>query len=161
MRDLVSEYGDLLWSLARRFTRSDTESEDAVQDIIVSLWRKAPLYRREVGDEVTFVSMIARRRLIDRFRRDSRRPASAGLPDEATAPPSQELNGEDAAMARSIFETLPDEQQSVLRMSIVYGRTHEVIAAHTGMPLGTVKTHIRRGLSAIREQFTSRQGGTR
>lgn len=159
MREVIETYGDLLWSLARRLTRSDAEAEEAVQDIIVYLWQKAPKFKPGAGEEVTFVSIVARRRLIDRARRDTRHPSPGQLPDDAPASSNGTIHGDEAAIARGIFDTLTDEQKSVLRLSIVHGRTHEVIAAQTGMPLGTVKTHIRRGLAQIRERLMTRTGG--
>jgi RNA polymerase sigma factor (sigma-70 family) len=160
LREVVVIYGDLLWSLARRLTRSDAEAEDAVQDILVYLWQKAAKFNPGAGEEVTFISIVARRRLIDRARRDMRRPTSGQFPEDAPASLNGSLQGEEAAIARGIFDSLTDEQKSVLRLSIVHGRTHEVIAAQTDMPLGTVKTHIRRGLAQIRERLVARTGGT-
>jgi RNA polymerase sigma factor (sigma-70 family) len=160
LRDVIETYGDLLWSLARRMTRSDAAAEEAVQDILVYLWQKAPKFKPGAGEEITFISIVARRRLIDRARRDLRRLPPVELLEDATASLNGSLHGEEAALARGIFDSLTDEQKSVLRLSIVHGRTHEMIAAQTGMPLGTVKTHIRRGLAQIRERLVGRTGGT-
>ena len=58
---------------------------------------------------------------------------------------------EQAGVASEAFEQLRPEQQQVLRLAIHHGRSHEQIAATTGMPLGTVKTHARRGLIRLRQ----------
>ncbi len=99
--------------------------------------------------------MIARRRLVDRIRKIGRRPVFAGAPEESV--PSADLSvgraemEEDASLAADAFSRLRPEQQQVLELSIFHGRSHEEIANATGLPLGTVKTHARRGLIRIRE----------
>ena len=152
VREVIDHYGDLVWSLARTFTRSDTDAEEAVQDIFVLLWRKADQYDPGVGPEATFISVLARRLLIDRWRRDARhpRPASFDAVGERAALDHASDFGDwtDAAAA---FEALDEDSQVVLRLSIGFGFTHQMVADATGLPLGTVKTRIRRGLRQIRE----------
>lgn len=158
MRAFVERYGDLLWTLARRMTRSDAEAEDAVQDILVYLWQRASLFDPGAGEEITFVSIVARRRLIDRLRRLGRLPQVEPLSSDASAGHATP-DSDESRLARTAFDSLPEEQQSILRLAIVHGRTHQMIAQDTGLPLGTVKTHIRRGLALIRERL-NHGGGT-
>jgi RNA polymerase sigma-70 factor (ECF subfamily) len=160
LRDFIRLYGDLLWALARRMTKSHAEAEDAVQDIIVHMWQQAAKYDASVGEEVTFVSIVARRRLIDRLRATSSKPLANEIPDDAPAKPATPHISEDAATARRLFDSLGDQQRSALWLSIVQGYTHEMIARHLGVPLGTVKTHIRSGLSHIRDRLPRRGGGS-
>lgn len=153
MRDCIDRFGGLVWSLARRMV--PTEAEDAVQEIFVELWKHAGRYDPSVASETAFVAMIARRRLIDRRRRIERSPASSALPDdpaerEPVTAPTLELR-EDVAKAAAALNQLSPEQQRVLRLSVYRGLSHERIAAVTGLPLGTVKTHARRGLMRIRD----------
>lgn len=156
VRELITNYGDLVWSLARHFTGSHSEAEDAVQDIFIYLWQKAGMYEPSIGSEDTFVSVLTRRRLIDRWRRESRRPHNEPMSEHAMGAPS--LSGEprdedDLAAVRSVFERLSQEERLVLRLSIASGCTHQMIATQTGIPLGTVKTLIRRSLIQIRACF--------
>jgi RNA polymerase sigma-70 factor (ECF subfamily) len=155
MRDCIDRYGGMVWSLARRLC--PTEAEDAVQDIFVELWRKAGLFDPGLASEPTFVAMIARRRLVDRWRRAGRRPP--GEPLESVAePPSRQAGAEErleisdeAARAAEAMGRLSDPQRQVLRMSIHDGLSYPEISQRTGWPLGTVKTHARRGLMRLRE----------
>ena len=62
----IDAYGSIVWSLARRMTTNNEEAEDAVQEIFIDLWKSAERFDPQQGSEVTFVAMIARRRLIDR-----------------------------------------------------------------------------------------------
>ena len=66
--ECIDAYGGLVWSLARRFTRTREDAEDAVREIFLALWRGAKRFDPASGSEQTFIATIARRRLIDRSR---------------------------------------------------------------------------------------------
>jgi len=166
VNETLDRYGGLVWSLARRFCSSATEAEDAVQEIFVEVWKSASRYDETMGGEATFIATIARRRLIDRIRKKGREPDSSPvMPDDAQfrEPPGRRVEiDDDAAKAARLLAELPPDQQKVIRMSIQSGMSHEKIAQATGLPLGTVKTHIRRGLRRVRDaladQGSSREG---
>ena len=168
VRACLDRYGALVWSLARRMCRNTVDAEDAVQEIFVSLWKNADRFDPERGSEVTFVATIARRRLIDRVRKVGRRPAEStidtGMPmadANATAEAPAAMRDE-VEVARAALAELNDEQRRVLQMSIGLGLSHERIAEATGIPLGTVKTHIRRGLIRVRGLIEDKRAqGTR
>jgi RNA polymerase sigma-70 factor (ECF subfamily) len=166
VRDTIDRYSALVWSLARRLSPTRADAEDAVQEIFISLWKSADRYDPDTAKESTFVAMIARRRLIDRMRRTGRRPdiGSAEL-NETLAPPSSEgaresevINGEQSRIVAEAFRELSQEQQRVLRLSLQHGQSHSQIAESTGIPLGTVKTHARRGLIRLKEAINARAG---
>lgn len=159
MRECIAHYGGLVWSLARRMAPGD--AEDAVQEIFVDLWQSAPRYDASLGSEPTFVGMIARRRLIDRARRRQRRPDTEPLPDSSRGgvAPRQEL-GIEAQQAARAMALLRPEQQQVLVLTAYHGLSHEEVATKTGMPLGTVKAHARRGLMRVREALADHSGAT-
>lgn len=156
MSACIDQYSGLVWSLARKMFLKGPDAEDAVQDVFVDLWKNAARFDPDVASETTFVAMIARRRLIDRIRKMERRPDEPSL--EAIGDPSpRELDesrpdlSDEARRALGAMEQLSADQQRVLRLSIVHGLSHEKIAQATGLPLGTVKTHARRGLIRVRE----------
>jgi RNA polymerase sigma-70 factor (ECF subfamily) len=154
VNECIDRFSGLVWSLARRLCGNPSEAEDAVQEIFVDLWRSADRYDSAIASETTFVAMIARRRLIDRGRKRQRRPEQAAIPDTIAAPlPTSDVTevSEEAAAAKRLFERLRPEQRQVLQLTIQYGASHEQIATSTGLPLGTVKTHARRGLIKLRE----------
>lgn len=160
LQECIDRYGGLVWSLARRFCGSGTmggpaEAEDAVQEIFISVWENAKRFDESVASETTFIAMIARRRLIDRRRKRLRRKDSAALP-VAESPAvfvESESPGliDEARRAAEALAQLRPEQKQVLELSLLHGRTYEQIAESTGMPVGTVKTHARRGLIRVRE----------
>ncbi|HQR08631.1 MAG TPA: sigma-70 family RNA polymerase sigma factor [Gemmatales bacterium] len=162
VQECLARYGGMVWSLAIRFLGNTAEAEDAVQDIFVELWKNADRYNSALSSESTYITMVTRRRLIDRRRKLGRRPELTTLPDAMAEPVSNspvarvELVDEAAKAATALSELRP-EQQQVLRLAVYHGLTHEEIARSTGLPLGTVKTHARRGLLRLREILGLRQ----
>ncbi len=151
----IDAYSGLVWSLARRFLSNDSDAEDAVQEIFLEVWEKADRFDPAVAAESTFVSMIARRRLIDRRRRQDNRPVTEPLDEarHALAEDAQSVLEANAELARvlDVIGTLKPEQQEIIRMASWLGMSHSAIAEQTGIPLGTVKTHIVRGFARIQE----------
>ncbi len=155
VEECLKKYGGLVWSLSRRMLRNSEDAEDAVQEIFLDIWKNAAKFDETQASETTFIAMIARRRLIDRLRFASRR-ISADAIDEVMVEPvdradrkmQTSLEANDAVKA---LRSLRPEQQQVLELSIVQGLSHQEIADRTGMPLGTVKTHARRGILQARE----------
>ena len=80
--ECLSEYGGLVWSLARKMCPRHEDAEDAVQEIFIEVWRKADNYDPDVASEATYITMIARRRLIDRYRRRSRDLDTTSIAEE-------------------------------------------------------------------------------
>lgn len=161
VEECLDRFGGLVWSLARRMCRDPHEAEDAVQDIFVEVWKNATRYDSQIASEATFIAMIARRRLIDRRRRADRRPNPGVLTEGAVPLPDEPAAGEmggDVRRAREVISKLSADQQKVLQLSIFYGLSHEKISVSTGLPLGTVKTHARRGLIKVRELLAAPNG---
>lgn len=163
--ECLDRFGGLVWSLARKLIGNPTEAEDAVQEVFISLWKNASRYDPSVASEATFVTMIARRRLIDRRRRQSRRLESDSIPVDEL-PVADGVNNhqrvdlaDDAARATRAIAELRPQQRQVLELAVCEGWTHQNIADRLQMPLGTVKTHVRRGLTRVREMLEAERGG--
>lgn len=159
MQDLIDGYGGLIWSLALRFCPTRDDAEDATQEIFTDLWKSAHRYREQRASERVFISMIARRRLIDRLRREKRRrefePFAAGLASDQEIGGDGGERGWDAEQAARAIQDLSADQRRVLEMSVGQGMTQREIAEATETPLGTVKTHMRRGLIRLRDQMAT------
>jgi len=162
VRDVLSRYSALVWSLSSSLSKDPHEVEDVVQDIFVDVWRSAGRYDPAVASEATFIATIARRRVIDRRRRAGRRVDPEPL-DEELAPGAEDEGlrqvdlDDEAQQAREAVAQLSGDRRRVLEMSVVEGLTHREIAADTGIPLGTVKSHIRRGLAEVSEKLKARR----
>ena len=153
----LRRYQGMVWGLARRFCRSAEDAEDATQEIFVDVWRSAGRYDNGAGSEATFLMTIARRRLIDRARRQGRRISPDLLEDPTTiASPEQQDTAEihdEVSKAQDALSKLRPEQREVLDLALGHGRTHQEISTAIGIPLGTVKSHARRGLLKLREML--------
>lgn len=152
----LDEYGGLVWRLSMRYLGSKTDAEDATQEIFISLWASAHRFDPGKGSEPAFVATVAHRRLID-MKRSAwvRRAASI----ERTAEPSEKSPsqlesgawGSDCEVAAKAFGKLPPDERDALWLSVRGGMTHTQIAAATDLPIGTVKSRLRRGVQRLRD----------
>lgn len=157
VQDCLKKYGALVWSLARKMLRNSDDAEDAVQEIFIDVWKNAERFDASKASEITFIAMIARRRLIDKIRHSTRRISADSLDDILLEPFTRSdkamQTGLEAEQAAEALRNLRPEQQKVLSLSIVQGMSHQEIAERLDMPLGTVKTHARRGILEVREHL--------
>lgn len=164
MEECLQKYGGLVWSIARKLCPSYADAEDAVQEVFIEVWRHAGRFDPGVASESTFITMISRRRLIDRLRRRGRELDTASIQEDMVESTSRHEEQteieEEAARAREYMQQLRPEQRQVLELSITHGLSQSQIAEATDLPLGTVKTHARRGLMRLRELLGADQVGT-
>ena len=155
VRECIEQYGALVWSLARRLSRSPSDAEDATQEIFLDIWRSAGRFDASQGSDKVFIAMIARRRLIDRLRKTSAEPPMDPVETlEALAwadPGNASETAHEAQQATRALAELRPEQRQVLELGLLHGLTQSEIAARLSMPLGTVKSFMRRGLIKVRE----------
>jgi RNA polymerase sigma factor (sigma-70 family) len=157
--ECIRQYSGLIWSLTRRFSANFMDGEDAVQEIFIAIWKNAARFDAMIASESTFITMIARRRLIDR-RRKNKRSLNASSIDEKTHVPAPEQTDkmeiqEETHRVRELMGQLRPADRRILKLSLDEGWTHKEIAEATSIPLGTVKTHVRRGLHRLRELLQS------
>jgi RNA polymerase sigma-70 factor (ECF subfamily) len=155
VREALETFGTLVWSIARRHHVDRSEAEDAVQEVFLDLWRTAARFDPAQGSEATFVATIAHRRCIDRHRRAEARPrfeeVGPGF-DRGGAPDDESVEREEEGdLVRRELAALRPQQRTVLELGFLGGLSHSQIAERLGMPLGTVKTHARRGLRRLKE----------
>lgn len=154
--ECLDAYGGLVWSLAERYLKPfGDDVEDAVQDIFVEIWRHAGRYDPAVASEATFIATITHRRLIDRRRRHGGRVAlplerPSDVPNHASLGHDRASVHDELDLARAAFAKLDRDEQQVLWYSLYHGIPHDRIADLIEVPLGTVKTRIRRGLARLR-----------
>jgi RNA polymerase sigma factor (sigma-70 family) len=140
----------------RRYIKDVVEAEDLVQEIFTEVWKKAAAYDPQVGTESTYVGMISRRRSIDYLRRKGRQPgfepltAAEFIPIPDAGTPSVSCDPE---TIKASIAGLPSDTRELFYLFFDNGFTHPEIAEKTGLPLGTVKTRLRRGLVTLRDQL--------
>lgn len=154
MEQCIQEFGGLVWNLVKRRISSHAVAEDLVQEIFTEIWKSAVRFNPAEGTETTFVAMIARRRVIDWTRKQSRSPELVGLPDNldelTPAIETESIATPDHEEIAALVKTLPTETQRVFRLHFERGLTQQEIADYTEIPLGSVKSLLRRGLLEIR-----------
>lgn len=153
-QDFINAYGNLVWSIAKKFAHNNEDAEDAVQEVFMEIWQNAGRFDQTKASEVTFISLIARRRLIDRVRKIYRQPNFQSIEDIFEFQPNvfenEIINNLDAKQIVSAMNQVRPEQRELMILTIFEGMSHGEIAEKTNIPLGTVKTHIRRGFENVR-----------
>ena len=86
MEECLSVYGGLVWSLSLKMSATRDDAEEAVQEIFLDIWKYAGRFDPSRSSEATFIAMIARRRLVDRHRRQACRPPCSSLEENAEMP---------------------------------------------------------------------------
>jgi RNA polymerase sigma-70 factor, ECF subfamily len=143
--------------LARRITGSAGGAEEATQDAFISLWRKAASFDAQRAGLHTWLYALVRYRSIDSLRRGTRSPLHQELTQDTVgnieAPERTEEQVfaiDDHDRALRLMSELPPEQREVIDLAYFAGYTQTEIAARVGIPLGTVKDRVRRGLLKLR-----------
>ena len=160
---LIEKYGNLVWSIGRKFLYKESDVEDAVQEVFIAIWKAAEKFDHTKASEVTFISMIARRRFIDYLRKVSKHRNLQSIDEDN----GQELFKEsilnestDLQLIKDAIGTLEIEDQELLNLSVYQGYSHSEIAKLLNIPLGTVKTRIRRNLIKLKSLFDTKQRAT-
>lgn len=137
-----------------RVTKDRALAEDVVQDVFTSIWQKASSYRAEHGSPLAWMYMIARNKLVDRWRRRS--PGDAHGPSEEEHP-LQALVQADPELSMSLeraLDGLRPEQRQAVELAVLGGYTHEEAAVALAVPLGTFKSRVRMALLHLRALLT-------
>lgn len=156
LKQLYDATAAKLFGVCLRILSDREEAEDVLQEVYVTIWRRADRYDAARASVTAWASTIARNRAIDRLR--ARGPLARAEPvedlqiaDEAQA--SAEalvVAGEDAARLAGCLGELDARTQAVIRTAFFEGVTYEALAQRMDAPLGTVKSWIRRGLAKLR-----------
>src|SRR6202041_3569314 len=155
VRECIDQYGPLVWSIARRLSRTPSDAEDATQEIFLDFWRSASRFDASQGSDKVFIPRMPPPGLIDRLRKTSAEPPmdpvevleTVAWADPGTA---SETSLEAEQATRALAELRP-EQRQVLELGLLHGLSQSEIAARLQLPLGTVKSFMRRGLIKVRE----------
>jgi RNA polymerase sigma-70 factor, ECF subfamily len=148
-------YGFLL-----RLLRNRTDADDVLQETFLQVWNQAGRFDPARANADGWVLMIARSRASDRLRKRSGVNAeSANEPAQHHDPAERLERADDAGRVGVALDHLPTEQRELIRLSFFDGLTHEQIARATSLPLGTVKTRIRLGMTRLRDRFAARTQG--
>jgi RNA polymerase sigma-70 factor (ECF subfamily) len=155
LHSLYKETAPQLFGLALRILRSRELAEEIVQDSFVLVWRNARTFDPSRGAAMAWLARIVRNRCIDVIRQRGREtpldPASIeSWEDPGSSPADLVALSSDARRLNDCLEELEEGPRKVLKMVYYEGMTYEEVAAHLGVPLGTVKSWVRRSLIRLR-----------
>ncbi len=142
-----------LYGVAIRITRHSAQAADAVHDAFLQVWRNAARFDAERGNPEAWLLSLARYRALDIARRRGRETPDDDLPELADEDPDPLARLQGASEARALnrcLQTLDADRRRLVAMAFVDGLTHVEVAERTAMPLGTVKSWIRRSLQTLR-----------
>ena len=145
-----------LFAVSLRIVRERPLAEEVLQDSFVSIWNHAADYARAKSAPTTWMTAIVRNRSLDILRRTREEPdpddvLTAALVDEAASPARDAERRGDAHSLAECLEELDPEQRQSIALAFYHGLSHSELAGHLRRPLGTVKTHIRRGLLRLKD----------
>ncbi|OKH46385.1 sigma-70 family RNA polymerase sigma factor [Phormidium tenue] len=159
---LYDRHGGLVYGIALKVLSHTQDAEDLTQDIFVKLPLAA--YDPQRGSLRTFLAILTRSRAIDRLRsRQVARAAVERLQSAQVIPPTRTpeqalAQAERAHDIQTALDQLSESQQKILRLAYYEGLSQTTIAERLDTPLGTVKTHSRRGLLRLRQILQERWG---
>ncbi|HBY62899.1 MAG TPA: hypothetical protein DEH78_24010 [Solibacterales bacterium] len=152
----------LVYSLALRVVGNPADAEEVAADVYSQVWRSAGSYDPARSSVLGWLVMMTRSRAIDRVRaRTERARRETGLEspfefrDPRPAPEDLYSFGQRGRMVRGALSALPQEQRELIELSFFQGLSHAEVAERKTLPLGTVKTRIRLGITKLRDLLAS------
>jgi len=154
--DLYRATSSKLFAVSLRIVRERPLAEEALQDSFVNIWRRSSDYAAARSAPLTWMAAIVRNRSLDIIRRTREAPdidgdLAANLIDETAAPAQDAEARQQAHTVRQCLDELDADQRQTIALAFFHGLSHSELADHLRKPLGTVKTHVRRGLAKLRE----------
>ena len=162
---LYDHYAKLLYGFILSIVKKQEEAEDVLQELFVQIWEKSSTFDVARGSVYTWLVTLARNRAIDRTRSKQFRLQDRTVSDIAFekishpddhSPFDSVVMQERAQLVRHALQSLPIEQQEVIRIAYFGGYSQSEIAAELNLPLGTVKTRIRQGMKKLQSHLMER-----
>jgi RNA polymerase sigma-70 factor (ECF subfamily) len=153
-----------VFAIARCLLRSKEDAEEIVCDVYTYAWQRAHAYDCTRGSVMAWLSVMTRNRAVDRLRQ---RRATVSLDDEShdelykslaadTLGPEQILaQFQSGSAVHRALAALSEQRRHLIALAFFQGLTHEEIAGVVGMPLGTVKSHVRRALAVLQSELSA------
>jgi len=163
--ELFHRYAKRLFALGIKLTRNETLADDLVQESLLTLWKKAPLYDLDRGNAQGWIFTLARNRCFDLLRKQKRQPSTIsaddiwpveGELDSAMVNEDEAAKEVEVAQIESLYIELPDAQREVVEQIYIHDRTHEEAADFLKIPLGTLKSRLRLGMGKLRDRIGKR-----
>lgn len=147
-----------LHGICLRILNDRGEAEDVLQDVYLTIWRKAAEFDETRASPITWVATIARNRSIDRLRsrgtRDMRPiEEAAALAYDSEGADEIAVRSDEARRLEAALRSIDPRAAAAIRSAFFEGTTYQTLAARAGVPEGTMKSWIRRGLMSLRAKL--------
>ncbi|WP_327032564.1 RNA polymerase sigma factor [Micromonospora ureilytica] len=156
LREAYDSYGRAVLHLATSMLANRSDAEDVTQATFVAAWLGRDTFDPAKGSLIGWLLGIGRRKVIDRMRASARETRVVEtvrqLPGQAPTDPDPDRVVDRLVIADELAR-LPDDQRRMLELAFYDDLTHQQIATVTGVPLGTVKSHIRRGMASLKRRW--------
>ena len=144
-----------LFGICARLLGSDADAEDVLQDVYVTVWRKADRFDSAKASPITWLAVIARNKAIDRLRlkRVATAPidAATNIADDSASAFDLVDRAQEQGRVTACLDELDDRQRAMIRAAFLDGASYPELAEREAVPLGTMKSWIRRGLLSLRK----------
>lgn len=152
--------GSRVFGVCLRMMRDRGDAEEVMQEVFTTVWRRADGFDPARGNAMTWLLALARNKAIDRLRQRREAPSDDRIDldqmiDERPAPPQEAESSQDYVRLLNCLEALEPKQRHSVREAFFTGATYQELAARCQVPLGTLKSWIRRGLLQLRECLES------
>lgn len=158
--ELFARFSKKIFAMGMKLTRNEQVAHDLVQEAMLTVWQKAPLYDLDRGTAQSWIFTLTRNRCFDMLRKQKRQPSTVSADDiwpvegDGDAVFVNEERGSlevEIAQIERYYADLPEAQQAVVRQIFVLDRTHEEAAKALQIPLGTLKSRLRLGVGKLRQ----------
>jgi RNA polymerase sigma factor (sigma-70 family) len=143
-----------LYGICLRLLGNEAEAEDVLQDVYVTVWQKAERFDRGRASPITWLAVLARNKGIDRLRRRATKAepieAAADIEDDSPLPFELVRQRQEAGRLSDCLEELDERPRAMIRAAFLDGATYPELAEREGVPLGTMKSWIRRAMQRLR-----------
>ncbi|MGY6630360.1 MAG: sigma-70 family RNA polymerase sigma factor [Wenzhouxiangella sp.] len=161
---LFDRFADHVYAIALSIVRDPSEAEEIVNDVFSTVWMQAGRYDSQRGSVANWMGMMTRSRSLDRLRKLARNRTTSLHPIEEAASYQQDIEGPTdwqvdqptiRPLINAAFRELSPAQGQTLELALFHELSHREIAQRLDMPLGTVKSHCKRGLARLKLQLTT------
>lgn len=158
LRILFRETSSYVYPTAFRILNNKNDAEEVTLEVFTQVWEKASDYKPELSTPLSWILMITRSRSIDRFRKEKQKRKfelniDFDTKSNTTSPEKISIFSEQQDMVKEALSKLNSNQKQVIELAYFKGFTQSEIPEHLNIPLGTVKSTIRKSMSILRQFF--------
>lgn len=152
---LFDHFAPRLKACVMRSGLGSGQAEEIVQDVMLSVWRKADQFDPHRAQVSAWIYQIARNRQIDVIRKENRPVPEELAEDPGAEPDASQIVAieQEAGLLRAALSKLKPDQRDVVEKAYLGELSHQQISDQTGLPLGTIKSRIRLGLERLRYEL--------